>query len=179
MHYRRHSPSKLKESAERSHAPTFTPRPQPKSREVKLAKSDFKEKLIVQGIISGIIMAVLLALSFADNQATAGIKTNLNAALSEHISAEQVATEMQRFLGDMPLSVPLMPEYTSQEIPSAEINLPDNPIPPPIINHDDNLIEIPISSPRIDEDLLREIFGETDSYYLQPTAPEPMTTPEL
>ncbi|MCL2421167.1 MAG: hypothetical protein FWD03_04850 [Defluviitaleaceae bacterium] len=191
VHYRRHSPSQLRTTppaAERKsyHVP-HSPTPAPSSS-ASPEKASFREKLIVQGIISGIIFAVVLALGVIDNPQAAIIQTNLSQAISDHITAEQVAVEFNRLLGNIPSHTlagePVYmetPAYTGDPpypyldpAPAYEVDAqpewqPD--IPPPI--------QSTTQEPRIDEDIMREIFGWPYGDDLQPTAPEPIISPEL
>jgi len=120
----------------------------------------FREKLIVQGIISGIIFTVVLVLNLTDHPQAANIVTNLNQAISGNITIEQVAIEVRRFLGE-------------------DLGDADTPIGYDALEFQSLPIEGQTVAPRIDEDMLREIFGWTDSDDLQTTAPEPITLPEL
>ena len=160
VHYRKYTPSKLHTA--------YTPPERPAARPAP--PSDFREKLIVQGIISGIIFAVVLLITVVDNPLVSGIRGNLGQAISSHITAEEVAGEISRFLGDIgDIPLPGAPVYveTAPTIPEAPVvsDLPAAPVMP----------ETPTG--RIDEDMLREMLGDTDD--LQTTAPGPMTMPEL
>ena len=148
VHYRRQIPSKL--NIDDGPAVEVTP--------VK-ESNEFLEKLVMQGIISGIILAVVLALNLMDNSMAVGIRNSLNAAISEHITAEQVAVEVRRFLGEPEPHHAVYLEYETEPIynPNMELN--------------------PNHNPRIDEDMLREILGYTEIDDLQSTAPEPMIIP--
>jgi len=66
-----------------------------------------REKLIIQGIVSGMIFASVLMVSIMDNPRATGIKSDLNQAISNHVTAEQVATEVTRILEiqELPLGV--------------------------------------------------------------------------
>jgi len=162
VHYRRHTPSKLRQDGE-----------EPKKYDspiVEVEGNGFVEKFVMQGIISGIILAVVLVINLVDNSMTAGIRNSLNTAISEHITAEQVATEVRRFLGE---PEPYRAAYLEYDITVPSYNLTTDPIVNP------NIELSPGTNPRIDEDLLREILGYTDSNDLQSTAPESMIPPEL
>ena len=165
VHYRRHTPSKLNRDDEESPKYHLHPAEEPTTAP---ESSMLIEKLAMQGIISGIILAVVLVLNLMDNSMAVGIRTNLNAAISEHITAEQVATEVRRFLGESETS-----GYAEYEMPVY--NPSDSLMTEPIINP--NIELSPNHNPRIDEDMLREILGYTDIDDLQSTAPEPMITP--
>ena len=116
------------------------------------------EKLIVQGIISGIILAAVLILSFTNHPQASDILTNLSQAISGHISAEHVAAEVRRFLGEETPNLMRGPVYT-------EAPVTDRP-------------QI-LTTPRIDEEILQEVLGIRDGSDLQTTAPEPIVLPEL
>ena len=181
VHYRRHTPSRL-----HNHKPVLdrgayhvqhNPTPvQPASHE----SGGFREKLIVQGIISGLIFAVVLALGMMDNPQAASIRINLNQAISDHITAEQVATEVHRFLGNTPLEM-LAGESISIETPihAGDIVYPYLDTDTAPVFEAETQTEGPITTPRIDEDMLREIFGWPEGDDLQTTAPEPIILPEL
>ena len=163
VHYRRHTPSKLGQND--GEPQKYEPRT---SNPVEAEGNEFVEKLIMQGIISGIILAAVLLINLIDSPMTMGIRNSLNEAITEHITAEQVATEVRRFLGDpMPATYvdydTTIPIYT----PTTE----------PIVNP--NIELSPRDNPRIDEDMLREILGYTEIDDLQSTAPESIIPPEL
>lgn len=196
VHYRRHTPSRLhsdfhepERPKDRSiHRPMFQNHENSHfTRQIKPDKPDkagFREKVIVQGIISGIIFTVVLVLNLADHPQASNITNNLNQAISRNITLEQVAVEVRRFLGeDFPfLGEPAYIESADTPIgydaadtlhqPGMQSYL--QPYTQPHIQIED---QTPTS--RIDEDMLREIFGWTDSDDLQTTAPEPITSPEL
>ena len=188
VHYRRYSPSRLHETnQQRPELPvsykngTGTP-------------SGFREKLIVQGIISAIILAVVLALNIVDNPQAINIRNNLNQAISGHITAEQVADEVNNFLTEGPLTalpfllpaqlehmeaVPMQEQTLTQDLPTQEQlthEYPAQDYPTAILAGD--TADDATTTTRIDEDILRETLGlEGDD--LQTTAPEPIILPEL
>jgi len=166
VHYRKYTPSKLK----RDDADSTKFHSYPTSEAAVPEKNSFVEKLVMQGIISGIILAVVLVLNLLDNSVAVGIRNSLNVAIAEHITAEQVAAEVHRILG---VPAPSHAEYLDYEI----IIPSNNPVTGPIVNP--NIELSPEANPRIDEDMLREILGYTDTNDLQPTAPESMIPPEL
>ena len=144
VHYRKYSPSRLHTKQERWDSREEAP---------KVKSSAFVERLIVQGIISGIIFAVVLALSIVDNPRVGDIRASLGYAVSSHISMEQAALEIDRFLGGS----------TEEYIHSPEV-VPVMPQAP---------------TTRIDEEILLEILGYPEGDSLQTTAPGPIILPEL
>jgi len=132
-YYRRYTPSRLYEK--------------PQAPAVKT--NDYREKLIVQGIISGIILTVVLFLSVVDNPWTLDMRIQLGQAISGHISAEQVAGQLRVVLGG---------ETETSQLPAEPLEA--------------------APSGRIDEDILREL-GISEVEELKITAPEPMIPPEL
>jgi len=140
-HYRQYTPSRMNGYSE----------PPPEE------PSGFQEKLIVQGIICGILLAVVLALGFTESTWTLGVKTSLQQAITDNITAEQVAEEVRRVLG-------------------SETQLAG------VAVHTEEVYEAHETTGRIDEDVLREIIGFTEDSEgdsLQTTAPEPIILPEL
>ena len=163
VHYRRYAPSRLEPNVVRQ-APVHSTQAAESGSSCSLA-----EKFIIQGIISGIILAVVLFLSIVDNPHAMGIRGNLSQAISGHITAEQVAAEINRLL-ELPVEgLPILPAPAyAEEIPQFT--------EPEALPY----AEMPVdAAPRIDEDIFREIFGYTDGDNLQTTAPEPMIIPEL
>ena len=182
VHYRRYTPSKLQRSLPPGAAERNAYREQNSQyqRPVAAEGADtdgFREKIIVQGIISGIILAVVLVLNMADNPWASDLRGNLGGAISYHITAEQLAFEVRRVLGDgsalggqnvyidNPDSVPMEGLMLPQETADVQLGAPAPGEHTP--------------SGRIDEDVLREIIGRAEGDDLQTTAPEPILLPEL
>jgi len=182
VHYRKHSPSQLKSyqaqpQNERISAEISAPA-EPVAQESKV-----KEKLISQALISAVIFAAVLTITIVDFPQAAEIRNSLSIALSEDINAEQVAGELRAFLGGITeyASEPVhtYPEYHSEY--QENVGYPeyagytDSPTGMPI-----EMLNDPITiAPRIDEDILNEVFGTTEDVNIQPTAPEPTIPPEL
>jgi len=197
VHYRRHTPSQLHTSRpapERSSYQVHNKNQHTQSTAPQSENGGFREKLIVQGIISGVIFAVILILGMVDDPQAVSIRANLNQAISDHVTAEQVSTEIHRFLGngsqrffgegpayiEAPVYIegPVYPYLDSAPIlerpyPAEEMELWQSEGLP------DAQHEGQIATPRIDEDMLREILGWTEGDDLQTTAPEPIAPPEL
>ena len=184
VHYRRYTPSRL-HSHQRPQPvmeydePSHTT-PKPKQSETS-ESGGFREKFIVQGIISGVILAVILVFSMVDDPQVANIRANLSLALSDHITAEQVSIEVRRLLGNESqeafVAEPAYIETVSDQdmyypYLETEVFAPSTEVTP-------GLTEEQIATPRIDEDMLREVFGWTEGDDLQTTAPEPIVPPEL
>ena len=151
VHYRRHMPSKL----HNRHIPERPPaRHVVHTENPPEERANITEKIIVQGIISAIILSVVLVLSIVDNPRVEGIRENLGHALSANVTTEQVAAEISRFF-EIPVDIGPVYVETPAERPAE------------------------IMAPRIDEDMLRELFGQDDGESLQPTAPGPIMSPEL
>ena len=184
VHYRRYTPSKLhsyrqpQPISDHNLQQHVQPEQPPKPERI-----GFREKLIVQCIISGIILAVVLAISMVHNPQIISIRNGLNQAISEHITVEQVAAEVHRLLGnehqvffinELALE-PYIDEPVYEE-PFGEEPVYIEPIPG---FEAEAPSEGQITTPRIDEDILREIFGYSEGDDLQTTAPEPIILPEL
>jgi len=177
VHYRRYTPSKLQGQ------------PQPISDQkllyaqppIKSEKIGFREKLIVQGIISGIILAVVLALSMIQDPQAMRIRVDLSRAISEHITAEQVAGEIHRFLGNRSQETQGLILAPYIEEPFYEEPFTEEPVYIELAPafEAETQAERQMTTPRIDEDILWEIFGQSEGDDLQTTAPEPMILPEL
>jgi len=164
VHYRRYAPSKLNSSAPQPERVTeYYSEAYPEAEE----KGGFLEKLIVQGIISGVIFAVVLVIGMLDNPQAVGIRNNLSEAISAHTTAEQVAAEVRRFLGEEDLSALAGEAVYIESVPEPAL-----PVIPAIP-------DTQITAPRIDEEMMREVFGESEGDDLQTTAPEPIALPEL
>ena len=183
VHYRRYTPSRL-QGQQRSHRilddNLSNVRPVKRSGAEKIG---FREKLIVQGIISGIILAVVLVLSMIQGSQVMVIQTNLNKAISEHITAQQVAREVNRFLGNGRQSAfineLILTTYVEEPFYNEPFLEESAYIEQFSAFEAETPVEGQITTPRIDEDILREIFGWSEGDDLQTTAPEPMTLPEL
>ena len=170
-HYRQHTPSRLYTSrpmADKSEEHNVRQYPSTRHSETAASTGGIREKLIVQGIISGVILAVVLAFSLTDNPQTTAILINLNRALSTHITVEQVVDGINRFLEE---SLPFEWEaaYTENLSIFEPESLPTEYTP----------LEGQLTVPRIDENMMRELLGESENDYIQTTAPEPITLPEL
>ena len=192
VHYRRYTPSRLYDAPKAQNRPLVPDSISAQSAVADTAgwpgsakpmkeSSGFREKLIIQGIISAIILAAVLVLSIVDNPHAMSVRGNLSQAISGHITAEQVAVEVNRFLAEVPLpgdvlrfdgepdsmALPAYIESVSETVNEAD-TLPDPTAAP-----------IEQQAGRIDEDVLREAFGWTDGDNIQTTAPEPIILPEL
>ena len=183
VHYRRHMPSRL-HSPKQHLQPVIeyetTVNSKPKQSDTQ-ESGGFREKFIVQGIISGIILAVILVFSMVDDPQVVNIRANLSQALSDHITAQQVAVEVNRLLGNPRQgSFIITPAYMDRN-QSQDMYYPylDPEALVPVTETPAVLTEGQMTAPRIDEDMLREILGYREGDDLQTTAPEPIILPEL
>ena len=180
VHYRRHSPSRLHSHQRPRPVMDYDEPSHVKPKQSDTAESSgFIEKFIVQGIISGVILAVILVFSMVDDPQVMNIRANLSQALSDHITAEQVAVEVRRLLGNEQGDTTI-PAYIDK-VQSQDIDYPylDPEVFVPVTETPTIATEVPTAAPRIDEDMLREMFGYTEGDDLQTTAPEPIVPPEL
>jgi hypothetical protein len=133
----------------------YVPAPQQQAdEEERVGSEGFREKLIMQGIISGIILMAVLILRLTDHPQAAGIRTNLSHALAGNITVDQMAAEAQRVM----LAIGI-----GESAPAQAGAQYSEPTPP--------------ASTRIDESVLRDLSEWTDD--LQTTAPDPIVIPEL
>ena len=149
------------------------------AKEAEVADSGgFREKFIVQGIICGIIFAVVLLINMTENAWALDLRASLSEAITYHVRAEQVASEVRRILGDgSALGGQNM--YTETEQERTRQMLENEGQDPQDVLAPYDPAALPSPSGRIDEDVLREIIGGTEGEDIQTTAPEPILMPEL
>ena len=149
VHYRRYAPSRLNSYATAGSHPAYYTPAEPES------DGSFKEKLIMQGIISGIILTVVLALNLVNFPQAARIRESLSQALRGTVSMEQIAQEANRIFNfgeDGAIVIDgFLPQAPTEQAPEYTV-------------------------PRIDEDVLRELAGYDD---LKSQTPAPITLPEF
>ena len=177
VHYRRYAPSQLHGPQVLEHHEIERPKyaayaaPEAEVATVSADSGAFIEKLIVQGIISGIMFAVVLMLLAVDNPWAINMRGSLQTAISGHITAEQAAAEVRRFMGEGE-------NLAGSDVSNYIDDVPEQPAAP-----DDTVMPLPVEFPepvtRIDEDILNDILGHTEGDDLQTTAPGPMIMPEL
>lgn len=110
VHYRRVSPPRTGSPAGRD---TFD-----RSRygPAESEASGYREKLILQGIVSGLILVFILLACLIENRLTGYVKSNLRLALDGWTTAENIMTEVQNFSQNL-WDTPEKNDSPAEEVP--------------------------------------------------------------
>jgi hypothetical protein len=169
VHYRRVTPSYGAAPAERRR-PAAPPDTEP---------SGFRERIIIQGIVSGVMLAVILALCLLNSQWTAQARAGLEQALDGHTTLEGLANSAREW-GQTYLPFAFGPpeaaDYPAVEPPvtdsAADIPVLTEPVPgepyTPV-----NRIPENVFSEYIDEEVLAELNASKSTAPETPAAPGP------
>ena len=111
VHYRRYTPSRLSQPE--------TNNLRKKNQLQREEGSGFRDKLIVQGIISAVILAVVLVMGLVDHPRAESVRTNLASAISDQTTPDQVVVEVRRLLS---LDDDIYPAYSEYAEPAIRID---------------------------------------------------------